>query len=291
MTVHITPPASFRPAMEAAGCFIESDGDLLYMKRAESRAWPNTWNAPGGKLESGEDPRTCVIREIYEEAGLFIDTPDLQYLGPTYIRLPDLDYVFHIFRKSFAKRPSITLNTDEHTEARWVAPPILLPLIPGGLGALEFYLSKRPPHIQKRASFTLIGISLRTDNEKAAHDIPKHWERFYKEQILAQIPKKKSDDVYGLYTDYEGDHTKPYTLIIGCEVDSHAEAPPGFALKRIPAAAYARFPVSGPFPESIWRAWQKVWQSNLQRSYASDFELYGPSFQKDQSLDLFISVK
>jgi 8-oxo-dGTP pyrophosphatase MutT (NUDIX family) len=35
---------------------------LLENERAE-------WELPGGKLELGEDPRACVVREISEEAG------------------------------------------------------------------------------------------------------------------------------------------------------------------------------------------------------------------------------
>jgi len=30
------------------------------------------WELPGGKLEPGEDPATCVVREIKEEVGLSV---------------------------------------------------------------------------------------------------------------------------------------------------------------------------------------------------------------------------
>ena len=35
------------------------------------------WNGLGGKLEAGETPEECVIREVYEESGLAIRAPKL----------------------------------------------------------------------------------------------------------------------------------------------------------------------------------------------------------------------
>jgi 8-oxo-dGTP pyrophosphatase MutT (NUDIX family) len=45
------------------GVAVQADRVLLLMnERAE-------WELPGGKLELGEDPRACVVREIGEESG------------------------------------------------------------------------------------------------------------------------------------------------------------------------------------------------------------------------------
>ena len=45
--------------------------------------------------------------------------------------------------------------------------------------------------------------------------MPAHKERFFKENILTQIPHKIDDKMFALYTDYAGDHT---TLIRGFSV-------------------------------------------------------------------------
>ena len=147
MTVFFEPPPDFRPSGEAAGCFIESDSEILFLKRASDRIEGNTWNIPGGKLEPGEEPRAAVFREIFEEAGLFIDTPDLEFLGRLYVGSA-VDCIFHVFRKPFSRRPAFDLDLSEHTEARWLTPAqiLLLPLIHGGAEALQFYTQRKSPY-------------------------------------------------------------------------------------------------------------------------------------------------
>src|SRR3989344_790367 len=100
MTIFIQPPQDFCPQTEAAGCFLEASGHLLYLKRSPNRPAPNTWGIPGGKLEPGEDARSAVIREVLEETGLSIDASDLIFLGPLYVRLHQ-DYIFYVFHKPF----------------------------------------------------------------------------------------------------------------------------------------------------------------------------------------------
>lgn len=77
----------------------------------------------------------------------------------------------------------------------------------------------------------IIGIECRTSNAPDAgpHDIPRHWEKFYTNNILNKIPNKTSNEVIALYCDYEGDYTQPYSLVIGCEVSTVDEIPEGKA--------------------------------------------------------------
>lgn len=135
-------PKDFNPAVEAAGCYCEFETSILLLKRHPGRPQGNTWGVPGGKLEEGEDPRAAVIREVWEEVGINISDEGLQEMGRLYIRLPYVDYVFHLFRKRFSVCPDIILELKEHLEARWVSIPeaLQLPLISGGREALEFYM-------------------------------------------------------------------------------------------------------------------------------------------------------
>lgn len=137
-----------------------------------------------------------------------------------------------------------------------------------------------------------IGLELRTNNEECSLAMPAHKERFFKENILAKIPNKINGNILALYTDYEGDHTKPYSWILGCEVSSLDKVPADLVGKEIPASKYAIFTTQGVFPQGLIAAWQAVWKSNLPRSYTSDFEVYHSDFdpQTNPQVKVYIAI-
>ncbi|MBF0576287.1 GyrI-like domain-containing protein [Dysgonomonas sp. GY617] len=144
--------------------------------------------------------------------------------------------------------------------------------------------------------FFVIGISVRTTNEggQAAKDIPQLWEKFITENIAAKIPSKVSDSVYGIYTEYEGDYTQPYTTVLGCKVSSLDNIPDGFIGLTIKADNYEKYTAKGKMSDDIvYKKWTEIWQSNLNRTYLADFEVYGErSVDMDNAeVDIFISVK
>ncbi len=141
------PPADFHPTMKAAGCFLEHEGEILYLKRSKDRDEGETWCIPGGKIEAGELPKDAAVREIQEEVGIAMDQEKISFLGVLYMRLPHLDYTFHIYHQAFASKPEINLNLVEHSESLWT--PLFaietLPLIRGGQEALNLYRTWRYP--------------------------------------------------------------------------------------------------------------------------------------------------
>ena len=143
-SVYIKKPDDFTSTREAAGCYCEWQDKILLLKRNSDKEQGNTWGIPGGKIDFGENARMAVIREVSEEVALYIDDEGLLELGKLYCRLPHVDYIFHVFRKRFFEQPNIILGLDEHCEARWVTPTeaLQLPLIAGGIEALEFYREK-----------------------------------------------------------------------------------------------------------------------------------------------------
>jgi predicted transcriptional regulator YdeE len=141
-------------------------------------------------------------------------------------------------------------------------------------------------------AFTLVGISARASNDRP-EGIGQLWQQFYTQGISAKIPNKKSENIYSLYIDYESDHTKPYTLLIGCEVNDVSFLPPGLVPKTVPGAKYAVIPANGKQPDTLIAAWQQVYSSGLARTYSGDFDLYvskGPN-PSDQDVNLYVAIR
>jgi 8-oxo-dGTP diphosphatase len=61
-------------------CYVRTGGRTLMMHRnkKEGDVHRGKWNGLGGKLDAGESPEECVIREIREESGLTIIEPRLR---------------------------------------------------------------------------------------------------------------------------------------------------------------------------------------------------------------------
>jgi len=143
---------------------------------------------------------------------------------------------------------------------------------------------------QKKKFF--IGLALRTNNEECSVAMPAHKDKFFRENIPAKIPNKVNGNILALYTDYEGDYTKPYSWILGCEVSSLDNIPDGLVGKTIPESNYAVFTTQGEFPQGLIAAWQAIWKANLHRSYTSDFEVYRSDFDphKSPQVKVYIAV-
>ena len=138
--------------MEAAGCYCACAERLLLVKRQSYKSQGNKWGVPGGKLEKNETPLTAVIREMQEEVGVAL-CPDKVYKVKTlYIRLPSIDYIFHMFYTHLPELPLINLDLGENQESRWTTlqEALQLPLVTSGKEALLYYksylsLSKNAP--------------------------------------------------------------------------------------------------------------------------------------------------
>jgi len=54
----------------AAAALIDVDGRVLICQRPEGKQLAGLWEFPGGKVEPGETPEACLIRELEEELGI-----------------------------------------------------------------------------------------------------------------------------------------------------------------------------------------------------------------------------
>jgi len=54
----------------AAIALIDPDGRVLLADRPDGKHMAGLWEFPGGKVEPGETPEACIMREIEEELGI-----------------------------------------------------------------------------------------------------------------------------------------------------------------------------------------------------------------------------
>jgi 8-oxo-dGTP diphosphatase len=59
-----------RMLLVAAAALVDVDGRVLICQRPEGKQLAGLWEFPGGKLEDGETPEACLIRELNEELGI-----------------------------------------------------------------------------------------------------------------------------------------------------------------------------------------------------------------------------
>ncbi len=60
-----------RPLVLVAACaLVDPDGRVLLAQRPEGKSMAGLWEFPGGKVEAGETPEACLIRELSEELGI-----------------------------------------------------------------------------------------------------------------------------------------------------------------------------------------------------------------------------
>ena len=125
-----------RMLLVSAVALIDADGRILLAQRPEGKSLAGLWEFPGGKVEPGETPEACLIRELKEELG--IDTWKSCLAPLTFASHSYED--FHLLMPLFAcRRWEGIPSGQEGQKLAWVAPeklrdypmpPADLPLIP-----------------------------------------------------------------------------------------------------------------------------------------------------------------
>lgn len=137
-----------------------------------------------------------------------------------------------------------------------------------------------------------IGVETTNKNMKAMTDIGMLWGKFIGEKIIDSIPMRANEKAIGLYTEYEGDYTKPYKFYCTVEVSSTIEEKDDIVTKVIPSGRYAKFTVKGHMQKVVGEAWEKIWNMDLDRKYSCDFEVYYNDSEdiNNQTIDIYISL-
>ena len=151
MTYHIktkvfsSPPLNFNPSFEVVGCFCRYQDQILLLKRHPNSPHGGTWGIPAGKINPLELPKKAIVREVFEEIGLRIDSSTTQigvfYLRNQAIENQIIDYPFYLFESLFNDIPLLNLALEENIEAKWstIEEAFQLQLIDGAKEILDFY--------------------------------------------------------------------------------------------------------------------------------------------------------
>ncbi len=135
---------------------------------------------------------------------------------------------------------------------------------------------------------TLLGLSARTGNDdpNMGEIIGGLWKKLFTEGVYESIKNKSNDYSIGLYSDYS-DNT--YSITVGAEVSENNN--PELIKKTIPAGKYAVFSIEGNMVTAVAQSWNEIWQTDLDRSYAGDFEEYLNSDPENAKIKIYIALK
>ena len=100
-------------------CYVmDNDKTLMLLRnKKENDYHEGKWNGLGGKLEQGETPEECAVREVYEESGLKVTEPIMKGL----ITFPLFDGIddWYVFVFTFKKFSGNLIDSPEgHLE--WI---------------------------------------------------------------------------------------------------------------------------------------------------------------------------
>ncbi len=120
--LYLKKPKDFKQAFEVASCFLEKDGKILLLHRQDSKPQGDRWGMPAGKIQPGESVELAMLRELYEETGYTPKGAHYTYICPTYVRFPEYDFVYHLFRLPITDEFQVRLDPRAHKDFCWVTP-------------------------------------------------------------------------------------------------------------------------------------------------------------------------
>ena len=103
----------------AAAALVDSDGRVLLCQRPEGKQLAGLWEFPGGKVEPGETPEACLIRELDEELGIAVNPA---CLAPFVFASHEYES-FHLLMPLYlVRRWEGFARAREHKALAWVKP-------------------------------------------------------------------------------------------------------------------------------------------------------------------------
>ena len=148
-------------------------------------------------------------------------------------------------------------------------------------------------NIQTIPEIDAVGYSVRTTNANeqnpATAKIGSIWEKFF----TVALPKLTAQSkVYGVYTNYESDHTGEFD-VIACANTLSTDTLADSVSVQMEAGKYLIFAAQGQMPQAVIGLWGEVWEyfgtANCEhtRSFTTDFEFYKGA----DEIEIYIAIK
>lgn len=125
------------------------------------------------------------------------------------------------------------------------------------------------------SAFTIYGNAVRGSNSNR-HSFAHAWHNF-----LREYGHNKVDKVYALYYNYVSDYTDEFDFVIGMTPND------GKPAHNINGGKYYVWDVGTEDPMDVPDAWEAIWQSDINRAYTTDFEVYVPG----ESTKIYLALK
>jgi len=125
--------STFEFLRHPGGCAVlpvMADGRLLLIRQFRPAIGDTICEIPAGRLEPGEDPATCVRRELVEEVGYH--ATGLESLGFIYSSIGFCDEKIYLFVATDLEQTETALEPDEFIEPLVVDLPTALAMITAG---------------------------------------------------------------------------------------------------------------------------------------------------------------
>lgn len=108
-----------RIVLVSAAALVDSDGRVLICQRPEGKQLAGLWEFPGGKVEPGETPEACLIRELQEELDIKVSHA---CLAPFVFASHEYE-TFHLLMPLYlVRRWEGRVRNLEHKAMAWVKP-------------------------------------------------------------------------------------------------------------------------------------------------------------------------
>jgi 8-oxo-dGTP diphosphatase len=104
------------PPVLVAAAVIVHEGRVLLTRRQADAHLGGYWEFPGGKMEPGEAPETCVVRECREECGIEVAVGDI--LEVTHHAYPEKTVLLLFYACTWVSGEVRHLGVADHA---WVA--------------------------------------------------------------------------------------------------------------------------------------------------------------------------